>query len=272
MACARLHSRLEERLQQHQRAGGRLLGRLQDHGVAAASPAAVIPVGMAAEVPGRDHHHHAARRVAHRVALAGHLEEARGPARARPPRGRSTRGSRSPRTRRRPPPRLGALADLEGGQLEPALAQPCRRPAEHLGALPAGALPHSALPQRPPPPRRQPRPVLPCRRSPPHATAPRDPWTRGLGLTSLAADQHRHARGQPRVEAPPARRPATGARAPGASRAWARWQRAAGSPAASSSSSSAPSRQRHEGRTRWRCSRAGGGPGTPSATRSPTGQ
>ena len=41
------HARLAQRLHQHRRATRRLLGRLEDHGVAGREPAATMPSGIA---------------------------------------------------------------------------------------------------------------------------------------------------------------------------------------------------------------------------------
>ena len=90
---------------EHRRAARRLLGGLEDDGVAGGERRGGHPErDREREVPRRDDRDDAARRVAQLVALARHLEQRRGPARARPPRARSTRGSRSPRRRRRRPP------------------------------------------------------------------------------------------------------------------------------------------------------------------------
>ena len=68
-----------------------------------ARPAATIPGDREREVPRADHGDDAARGVAERVALAGQLDEPLRPSSAIAC-ARSTRGSRSPRTRRRRPP------------------------------------------------------------------------------------------------------------------------------------------------------------------------
>ena len=136
------------------------------------------------EVPGGDDRDHAARAPAHRVALAGHLQQLL----ARLQRDRAAgvvleEVDRLAHVRVGLGPRLRALADLQRGHLQPALAQPPRGGEEHLGPL-AG---------RAPAPRavaRGGRPPAPRRRRPP---SPRRPARRG----------GRAARGRTR----PARRP-----------------------------------------------------------------
>ena len=87
------------------RARGRLLGGLEHDGVAGRQRGGDHAGGdREREVERRDHAGDAAGDVAHRVALARHLDAAGGRWRARARPGRSTRGSRSPRRRRRRPP------------------------------------------------------------------------------------------------------------------------------------------------------------------------
>ena len=101
---ARRHAGLAQRAREHERAAGRLLGRLEDRGVAGRQRRrGHAERDRDREVPGRDDRDDPARVPAHLVALAGRPAAAARPARGRSPRARSTPGSRSPRTRRRRP-------------------------------------------------------------------------------------------------------------------------------------------------------------------------
>ena len=135
------HARLVQGV--HERAGARrrLLGRLQDRRVPGGQRGGGHPAGdRQREVPGRDHRRHAARRVAHRVALAGHLHQRAALVELdRLARVVLEEVDRLADVAVGLRPRLGALAHLERGQLEPALAQDRRGAAQHLGALGGGA-------------------------------------------------------------------------------------------------------------------------------------
>ena len=99
------HAARAQRLDDAQPAARRLLGGLQDDGVAGRERrGGHAHRDREREVPRRDDRADAARRVAQLVALAGHLQQRRAARRARSRRARRTRGSRSPRRRRRRPP------------------------------------------------------------------------------------------------------------------------------------------------------------------------
>ena len=98
------HARLAQRAHEHVGAARRLLGGLEHDRVAGREPGGDHPAGdRDREVPRRDHRDDAARAVAR--ACCARPAPAAAPRRpaARPRRARSTRGSRSPRTRRRRP-------------------------------------------------------------------------------------------------------------------------------------------------------------------------
>ena len=97
---------LAQRAEEHQRAAGRLLGGLEHDGVARwPARRRSCPSGIASgKFQGEMTRDDAAGRVAHRVALAGDLQQRRALGDVDRAARRSTRGSRSPRTRRRRPP------------------------------------------------------------------------------------------------------------------------------------------------------------------------
>ena len=152
------------------------------------------------EVPGRDHRRHPAREVAHPVALAGGVDAARGPARARPRGGRSRSGSRSPRRRRRrprprasrtrarraPPARAGARAGARRRGRAPRPARPPAAPRPLRGAPRTAASTAAAASDRPA------RPALATSRS----GAPGSVESIPSAGPALAADQDRHAERQ----------------------------------------------------------------------------
>ena len=219
----------------------------------------------------------AARDVAHRVALARHLEERPALARARPPRARRTRGSRSPRTR--PPsasvPRLGALAHRQGGELGAALAHPGR------GAQRAA---RRARPRDGPPSPGTPRRAAVTAASTSAApaigasatTRPGSPGSVEHELVAVApvvADPHRHAHRQAGVDCSrPAREPGALARAAQLERP-ARCRTAAGRGRRRSSRRGQqllerpPASPARGGSPRCSCSPAAGGRGTPCRPR-----
>ena len=163
----RRHPGAVQRLDQRQRAAGRLLGRLQHHRVARRQRGGGHPGrDREREVPRRDHRRDAERLVAHRVALAGRLGElgrvvelgraarvvleevdrlADVGVRLRPTASRT----RGPAARRA---RAGALAQRRGGGAQDGAALGAAAPAPLGGAArppprpPAAAAAASALP------------------------------------------------------------------------------------------------------------------------------
>ena len=133
----RRHARLAQRAHEHERAAGRLLGRLEHDRVAGRQPGGDHPArDRDREVPRRDHGDDAARPVAERVALARHLQQLRaGLELDRPARVVLEEVDRLAHVGVGLGPRLGALAHLERGDLEPVLAQPRGGAHEHRGAL-----------------------------------------------------------------------------------------------------------------------------------------
>ena len=125
-----------QRLDDHQPAPGRLLGRLEDGRVAGDQRRGDhAHRDRHREVPGRDDRGDAARDVAHRVVLAGHLQERA----ARLELDRAARVELEEVDRLADvgvglAPWLRALADLQRGQLGPALAHPRRGAGEDLRA------------------------------------------------------------------------------------------------------------------------------------------
>ena len=127
----RRHAGLAQRLREDERAAGRLLGRLEDDGVAGGQAGGGHPErDRHREVPRGDDGDDAAGLVAQLVALARGLEERSALREIERPAGVVLEevdrladvavGLR---------PRLGALAHRQRGDLEPALAEPLRRPA-----------------------------------------------------------------------------------------------------------------------------------------------
>ena len=128
-------ARLAQRRRQHQRRARRLLGRLQDDRIARGQAGGGHPGRDGErEVPRRDHRDNAARLVAHLVPLAGRLHELRP---ARQPHGLARvvleEVDRLAHVGVGLGPRLRALAHLQGGELQPALAQDPGGAHEHLG-------------------------------------------------------------------------------------------------------------------------------------------
>ena len=156
------HARLAQRAHEHERAARRLLGGLEHDGVAGREPRGDHPAGdRDREVPGRDHGDDAARAVAERVALARHLQqlgaglELDGAARVV-----LEEVDRLAHVGVRLRPRLGALAHLQRGDLEPVLAQPGGGAREDRGALRGRpAAPLALAGARPPRARRRRRPA-----------------------------------------------------------------------------------------------------------------
>ncbi len=192
-----------KRLNQHQGAGGGLLGRLEHHRVACGERGRGHPGrDREREVPRRDHRRDPARHAAHRVALARDLYQLLAPLELH----RSLRvvgeevdrladvgvGLR---------PRLRALPHFECGELWPAGPQDSGRGAQHLGALGGGPRP----PGTGAPLRHLDR-ALGVGGGP--GTGPRDQPLRVAGVGRLdpvpragvTADQDRHVERQPPVE------------------------------------------------------------------------
>ncbi len=137
---------LPQRPDEHDAAAGRLLGGLEDDRVARRQGRGDHPHrDRDREVPRRDDRDDAARRVVHRVALAGNLEERLAALeRDRPARVELEEVDRLADVGVGLAPGLGALADGERGELGAARAQPRAARDEALGAARRRASPTSA--------------------------------------------------------------------------------------------------------------------------------
>ena len=129
-----------QRLDEHVGAARRLLGGLEHDGVAGGERGGGHPArDRDREVPRRDHRDDAARPVAERVALAGDLEQLlAGRELDRAARVVLEEVDRLADVAVGLGPRLGALAHLERGDREPALAQPRGGAEQHRGAAGGG--------------------------------------------------------------------------------------------------------------------------------------
>src|SRR5215210_6168982 len=136
----RRHAGLAQRPEDHQRAAGRLLGRLEHDRVAGRQAGGDHPErDRQREVPRRDDRDDPARAVGHRVALARHLQE-------RGALGDVERAAgvvleevdRLADVRVGLRPWLRALAHRQRGRLQPPLAQPPGGPQQRVGALGGG--------------------------------------------------------------------------------------------------------------------------------------
>ena len=142
--------RLAQRAEEHQRAARRLLGGLEHDGVARRQAGGDHPErDRDREVPRRDDRDDPARRVAERVLLARAPAAAGRPGRCRARRGRSTRGSRSPRRRPRRPPATASRTRARPAPRPPAGARAAtaRRAAGSPRAPRAGVAAHAFEPR-----------------------------------------------------------------------------------------------------------------------------
>ena len=146
----RRHARLAQRARDHQGTARRLLGGLEDHGVAGRQAGGGHPErDREREVPRRDDGHDPAGVPAQLVALAGRLEQGSALREVdRPARVVLEEVDRLADVAVGLRPRLGALAHGERRGLEPPLAQPLRRADQRGRALLGGRVPAARDPER----------------------------------------------------------------------------------------------------------------------------